>query len=88
MSPFCGAVLDDTVEDDEADERRKLLAISFFNRLIPDELDEARSCPLLEAGTPFSTKLAPLLEILLFSFIKSIEYVYLKSPLNVNITSV
>ena len=68
MSPFCGAVLDDTVEDDEADERRKLLAISFFNRLIPDELDEARSCPLLEAGTPFSTRLAPLLENISIKF--------------------
>ena len=67
MFPFCGAVLDDTVEDDEADERRKLLAISFFNRLIPDELDEARSCPLLEAGTPFS-RLAPLLENISIKF--------------------
>ena len=54
MSEFCGAVLDVTVEDEEV-ERRKLLANSFLNRLIPDELDDARSCPLLEAGTPFST---------------------------------
>jgi len=39
----CPAVLDVT---DDVDESRKLLAISFFSLLIPDELDEARSCPL------------------------------------------
>ena len=45
-----GAVLDET--EAEEDESRKLLAIWFFKLLIPDEPDEARSCPL-EGGIPF-----------------------------------
>ena len=43
---LCPAVVDVTDEVVDDDDRRKLLAISFFNLLIPDELDEARSCPL------------------------------------------
>ena len=47
---LCAAVFDVTEGEEE---RRKLLAISFFNLLIPDEPDEARSCPLLDADIPF-----------------------------------
>ena len=59
FAELSAAVLELTDADEFEDERRKLLAISFFNLLIPDELDEARSCPLWEAGIPFW--LAPLL---------------------------
>ena len=46
-----GAVLDVTEVDDE--ESLKLLAIWLFKLLIPEELEEARSCPLWDSDVPF-----------------------------------
>ena len=45
------AVLDVTEVDD--DESLKLLAIWLFKLLIPEELVEARSCPLWDTDVPF-----------------------------------